>query len=245
MTDADSSRERLTFEIRRQPDDRTCGPTCLHAVYRYFGDDIRLSEVLDGVASLEEGGTLGVLLANHALARGYRVTIVTWDLSVFDPTWFESSAPALRERLLLRSENTPRASARFSAAAHVEFLDLGGKIEFRDIEPALLRRFLRRDLPILTGLSATFLYRDSRERPIDDQPDDIAGEPVGHFVVLTGYDSARREVLVSDPLHPNTLSEIHTYPVKVERVVGSIYLGVLTRDANLVILEPGGTRRGK
>jgi len=244
MTDPDSSQERLTFEIRRQPDDRTCGPTCLHAVYRYFGDEIGLGEVLAQVPSLEQGGTLGVLLANHALARGYRVTVVTWNLQVFDPTWFESSAAPLRERLVLRSEKAANPSARFSANAYVEFLDRGGKIEFRDLEASLLRKYLRRNLPILTGLSATFLYRDSRERPVDDQPDDVAGDPVGHFVVLTGYDPTTREVLVSDPLHPNPLSKIHTYPVKIERVIGATYLGVLTYDANLVILEPGGSRRG-
>ena len=30
------------LEIQAQPDDLTCGPTCLHAVYRYFGDDVSI-----------------------------------------------------------------------------------------------------------------------------------------------------------------------------------------------------------
>jgi len=245
MTDPDLPREHLAFSIRRQPDDRTCGPTCLHAVYRYFGDEVDLTELLRQVPSLEHGGTLGVLLANHALARGYKATVVTWNLQVFDPTWFQSESIDLRERLHRRSEVAPTPEGRRSPHDYIEFLALGGKLEFRDLESALLRRFLRRDLPILTGLSATFLYREPRERPTDDKPDDVAGEPAGHFVVLTGYDPATREVLVTDPLHPNPLSETHTYPVKIERVIGAIYLGVLTNDANLVILEPGGNRRSK
>jgi hypothetical protein len=37
---------RLGLEILRQPDNVTCGPTCLHAVYRYYGEDLSLNEVI-------------------------------------------------------------------------------------------------------------------------------------------------------------------------------------------------------
>lgn len=230
--------ETIRLEIQRQPDDVTCGPTCLHAVYRYFGDELPLSQILAQVASLEHGGTLGVLLANHALARGYRVTIVTWNLQIFDPTWFAPDGPQLRERLERRAEAKADERISFAARAYAEFLDAGGRIELGDLEPSLLRRFLRRRIPILTGLSATFLYREARERPLDMKPDDVGGDPVGHFVVLTGYQPATRQVLVTDPLHPNPLSQVHTYPVQMERVIGAIYLGVLTHDANLIVIEP-------
>ena len=59
----------LQFQIDRQPDDVTCGATCLHAVYRYFGDSFALDDLMAEVPTLEQGGTLGVLLANHALLR--------------------------------------------------------------------------------------------------------------------------------------------------------------------------------
>ena len=32
-----------------QPDDETCGPNCLHAVYRYFGEEMGLGTVIDEV----------------------------------------------------------------------------------------------------------------------------------------------------------------------------------------------------
>ena len=237
MTDARRP-HALDLDIQSQPDDATCGPTCLHAVYRYFGDASPLDALTSEVPSLEEGGTLGVMLANHALAKGYRATIVTWNLQLFDPTWFRESGPDLRSRMRERSQvrNDPRL--RTASTAYEAFLDAGGKLEMRDLSPRLLRRFLGRRLPILTGLSATFLYRDSRERGHDNKPDDVAGDPVGHFVVLSGHVPKTREVLVSDPLHPNPLSQIHTYRVPMERVVGAIYLGVLTYDANLVVIEP-------
>ncbi|MFH1021272.1 MAG: C39 family peptidase, partial [Pseudomonadota bacterium] len=78
----------LDVAILPQPDLITCGPTCLHAVYQYYGDDITLTKVIDEVKSLETGGTLDVFLACHALRRGYKARIYTYNLQVFDPTWF-------------------------------------------------------------------------------------------------------------------------------------------------------------
>lgn len=229
--------EQLPFVIQHQPDELACGPTCLHAVYRYFGDDVPLAEVLGTVPSLAEGGTLGVLLANHALARGFQATIVTWSLPMFDPTWFERDTAYLRERILLQAQAKRDAKLRLASQAYVEFLDQGGSLQYAELDAALLRRYLSRRIPILTGLSATFLYRESRAGN-DQAPDDVLGEPVGHFAVLTGYRRSTHEVFVSDPLHPNPLSKTHTYPVKIERVIGALYLGVLTYDANLVVIEP-------
>lgn len=238
MPEPDSPGEILPFEIRAQPDDSTCGPTCLHALYRYHGDDVGFDEVQEGVSMLSGGGTLGVVLASDALARGYRARLVSWNLQVFDPTWFAGDVDLVAKlRARIAAKEDPKL--RFAAGAYAEFLERGGQVEFRDLEPRLLRRFLKRGLPILTGLSATFLYQDRRERASDNEPDDVAGDPVGHFVVLTGYSKATREVHVSDPLYPNPMAESHTYPVKMERLIGAIYLGVLTYDANLVVLEKG------
>ncbi|MEW6073548.1 MAG: C39 family peptidase [Planctomycetota bacterium] len=233
-----STPELLSFAIQKQPDAAACGPTCLHAIYRYWGDDIPLDRLLAEVRIVKGGGTLGVLLALDALARGYRTTIVTWNLLVFDPSWFTPPGGHLKERLVARAEAREEPKLRFATRAYVEYLDRGGRVEYRDLEPALLRHYLRRGVPILTGLSATFLYRESRERAADGEPDDIAGDSVGHFAVLVGHSSQTRKILVADPLHPNPLSESHIYPVNVERVIGAIYLGVLTYDANLVIIEP-------
>jgi hypothetical protein len=114
-----STRGLDAFEIHRQPDDTTCGPTCLHAVYRHFGDHVDLGKLVDQVPSLAGGGTLGVLLATHALSRGYRATIVTWNLQIFDPTWFPPTRSALRERLLLRAEAKREPKLRVAARAYV------------------------------------------------------------------------------------------------------------------------------
>ena len=228
----------LGFDIQPQPDDITCGPTCLHAIYRHLGHDVPFRQIQAAVPVLDDGGTLGVHLANHALTLGYAVTSYTWNVQVFDPSWFAGGSQAIQEGLSAQSRVKSDPRLQSETDAYLRFLDLGGRIRMEDLEPGLLRRYLRRGLPILAGLSSTFLYRAPRERPEDDEEDPIRGQPVGHFVVLSGYVPRRAEVMVSDPQHPNPLSAVHTYAVPIQRVVAAIYLGVLTHDANLIVIEP-------
>ena len=224
--------------MRPQPDDVTCGPTCLDAVYRFYGDTVGLEHLLREVAMTPTGGTLAVHLANHALARGYRVRMITWNLQVFDPTWFTPGAGDLCRHLRDQLEHKPDPRVQEASRAYIEFLEKGGVLAYDDLRPSLLRELLVKGGPIITGLSATFLYRAKRERPTDQQEDDLRGEPVGHFVVLSGYHKNDREVSVSDPLHDNPFSHTHTYRVPIDRVIGAIYLGVLTYDANLLMISP-------
>ena len=102
----------------------------------------------------------------------------------------------------------------------------------------MLRRHLDHGRPILTGLNATFLYRCSREMPDTCADDDERGEPLGHFVVIAGYDRQRREFLVADPYDKNPLHRHTRYAVPADRLINAILLGVLTYDATLLILEP-------
>jgi hypothetical protein len=222
-----------------QPDDSTCGPTCLHAVYRYHGDDLPLERVIAEVARLETGGTVAALLGIHALQRGYRATLYTYNLRVFDPSWFGGETVDIGGRLTQQMTVKRDSSIRFMSECYVEYLALGGVVRFEELTPGLIRRYLKRDLPILTGLSATYLYGCPRE-VFDEDPgfDDVRGEPTGHFVVLSGYDMARREVLVADPLQERPQFESQYYWVSLWRLVGAVFLGALTRDGNLLILEP-------
>lgn len=230
-------KSRLTLEIQPQPDDSTCGPTCLHAVYRYFGDRIPLRQVISEVEPLETGGTLAVLLGCHALRRGYTATVFTYNLNLFDPTWFAKKVD-LADRLRQQAEAKPDGKLRRATEAYLEFLSLGGVLRFEELRPALLRRFLKRQIPVLTGLSATYLYGCAREAGDHTlREDDIRGVPTGHFVVLCGYDRETRRVLVADPHQDNPLFGSHYYEVSVNRALGAILLGVITYDANLLILE--------
>lgn len=229
---------QIPFDIDPQPDDITCGQTCLHAVYQYYSDQLPLPQVISEIPMLEGGGTLAVLLACHALKRGYSAAIFTYNLQVFDPTWFQSGHEIdIREKLQeqARFKSTPKLQV--ATQAYLEFLELGGRLRFQDLTPKLLRKYLNRSIPVLAGLSSTYLYRSARVHGPDDEYDDIRGEPGGHFVVLCGYDRNNHTVMIADPYNPNPVSETHLYEVDIHRVIGAILLGILTYDGNLLIID--------
>jgi len=233
---------RLRLEILPQPDDTTCGPTCLHAVYAYYGDGMPLQQAIDQTHSLQGGGTLAVFLACHALARGYRATIYTYNLQVFDPTWFARPGVDLAERLRRQAEHKTSERLQLATAGYLEFIERGGQLRFETLHPGLIRRYLKRGVPILTGLSATYLYGSAREYGPKSDFDDVRGDPSGHFVVLCGYEAEARRVAVADPLESNPMAPGRYYEIGIDRVIGAILLGVLTHDANLLIIEPARPR---
>lgn len=234
---------RVRLQIARQPDDTTCGPTCLHAIYRYYGDSVTLARVVREVETLPKGGTLAVLLANHALRRGYRAQMYTYNLQAWDPTWFRGTVPVAAK---LAAQFAHRGGERLEALTngYLDFLRLGGQVAMPELTPGLLRRHLRDGKPVLCGLSATYLYQEPREVGAENRPDDVRGRPSGHFVVACGYERRRRRVLVADPLHPNPPYDSRQYWVSIDRLVGAILLGILTYDANVLVLEPVARKQG-
>lgn len=128
--------------------------------------------------------------------------------------------------------------------AYARFLDLGGEIKFEDLRPALLRNYLKQGVPLLAGLSATYLYRSMREYGPEMEYNDLRGEPSGHFVVLAGYDKMSRTVRVADPLLDNPLAEGHLYETNIDRLINAILLGIITYDANLIVIKPSKEEQG-
>ncbi len=241
-------RRLIELDILRQPDDAACGPTCLHAVYRRWGDPVSLADVVAAVRARDGAGpargTLAVCLGVDALARGYRARLSTFNLQMFDPTWFGDRAagdPArLADKLAAQAEAKGPAEPRLrdATAAYLDFLRLGGEIRFEDLTGRLIASHIRAGRPVLTGLSATYLYRAPREFGPEDDEDDVRGLPVGHFVVIHGYDPARRLADIADPLEDNPAFATRKYQTPMSRLVPAIMLGVLTYDANLLVIEP-------
>lgn len=228
----------LSIPIKPQPDETTCGPTCLHTVYQFYGDSIELNTIIDEVYHLEDGGTLGALLAIHALKRGYKATIYSYNLQVFDPTWFEKDSVFLIDRLQKQMVFKKDRKLQIVANAYLEFLKLGGLIKFEDLRSKIITKYLKKEQPIIVGLSATYLYKSAREFGPNMEYDDLRGEPAGHFVLLHGYNSETREVFIADPIIKNPLEEGQLYSMNIDRVMNAILLGIVTYDANLIVITP-------
>jgi hypothetical protein len=230
--------KNLGIRILPQPTETTCGPTCLHALYGYYQDYVDLETMIPEIPYLEDGGTLAVILGIHALRRGYKAKIYTYNLHLFDPTWFVHPNLDLKKFIAAQKKIKRNKKLRMASDAYINFLELGGKILFEDLTTSLIRGYLELNIPVLTGLSATYLYRSAREIPETNEYNSVAGEPSGHFVVLAGYDQNVKNLLVADPFHLNPVAGSHYYWVNVDRVIASILLGIVSYDANLLIIEP-------
>jgi hypothetical protein len=229
----------LGFDIQAQPDEVTCGPTCLQALYNFYGDTIPLKQVIKEVKQLRTGGTLAVMLGNHALKRGYKAHIYTYNLNVFDPTWFDNSSRKIIQNLKRQMNfKHKRRKLQVASRAYIKFLEAGGELRNTELDAALIKKYLKQSTPILTGLSATYLYGTPREIPQFDIYDSIKGEPSGHFVVITAYDEEKDLVYIADPMEPNPLGKGQVYSVSFSRLINSIMLGIVTYDANLLVIEP-------
>lgn len=226
-----------------QPDDVTCGPTCLKKVYNFYGLTLEVEQVVGEIDRNEDGGTLAVFLGVSALQRGFGARIFSYDLRIFDPSWAALPMRELAEKVHRRIPHLRTATGIRTATAYLRFLELGGELCFKELTAQLLREILDRDHPVLAGLSATHLYRMPRERHdagthelVDD---DIAGDPVGHFVVIVGYEQWGRRFSVRDPSAHVPLSEDGRQVVDAQRLINSILLGDLTYDAVLLEVWPG------
>ncbi|MCF8435463.1 MAG: C39 family peptidase [Ignavibacteriales bacterium] len=231
----------IPLKILPQPDDVSCGPTSLHSVYNFYGDNIALQTVISEIQALEEGGTLAVILGNHALKRGYKAKIYTFNVKLFDPSWFGKGNVDLSEKLTEQKKHKRSKKLQMASDAYLEFLQLGGKVLFKDLTIHLLRKYFESGVPVLTGLSATYLYNEKREYSPDGVTsifDDVRGLPMGHFVVLCGYDNEKQHIIVADPFAANPVSGNNYYSVRANRLIHSIMLGIVTYDANLLIITP-------
>ena len=232
----------IDIQIQSQPDDESCGPTALHSVYRYYGVESDLPELIRTITRSISGGTLAAHLGQHAILKNFDAIIYVNNINVFDPSWFDSepSNAFLINKLELQLEHKFDPGLKQESDAYINFLKCGGKIKFETITPSLLKEYFARNIPIISGLSATYLYNSPRVIFNDHEGDhdDILGTPCGHFVILCGYDDAHRHVVVADPHETNPISGNNYYKVSIYRLINAIMLGVLTYDANLLVLTP-------
>jgi len=222
-----------------QPDDVTCGPTSLHSVYNYYNYDIELGQVIKDVNFLEGGGTLAVFLGIDAIKKGFKVTLYSYNLKIFDPSWRDLPSVEIIEKLQKQLEYKSGKKFRDAVGAYINFLSIGGTLKFDPLTRELIEKYITRNIPILTGLSATYLYQSKREYTNAKNvaiADDVKGYATGHFVVICAI-KPDEKVAILDPYFENPISQESYYEVEFSRLLNAIMLGVITYDGNLLIIE--------
>ena len=177
-------KKTLDLEIQPQPNDSSCGPTCLSAVYQYWSDPVEIQCLLNEIRQLSSGGTLAVQLGCHALSRGYHAMTTTYKLQIFDPTWFKSAGGLgdslqISDKLIKQFEikskrpHVNHASLKIATDSYVNFQKMGGRLRMIPLNEQLIQDAIAVGIPVLCGLSATYLYQKSRERSDADVTDGL------------------------------------------------------------------------
>jgi hypothetical protein len=230
--------EAMQPEVRvsKQPDDESCGITCLQAIYHHYGVEATLEQLKERIEHWQTGGTVSVNLARNALSMGFAAEIYTYNVKIFDPTWKALSPRELEKKLRLRQRKIRSKKQKKVIGFYLDFLRKGGSLRFDDLDEDLFDRLFADRKPVICGLSATYLYQGMRETA-DNQENDIVGQPVGHFVVVSAWDRAARIVTISDPLRKNPFSETGIYRLPFTRFSNAVMLGILTYDENLLVIS--------
>jgi hypothetical protein len=226
----------LPVDVEQQPDDESCGITCLQAIFRYYHHEVQLDQLRQEVEHWQSGGTVSVNLARNAIDHGFDATVYSYNIQIFDPTWRHLPVEALADKLKQRQRRIRSKKQKKVIGFYLDFLRKGGTIKFDDLDEELFNRLFLARTPIIVGLSATYLYQSMRETPNCDD-DDIIGNPVGHFVVVAGWDADSRTVLVQDPLQRNPISKTGTYTLPFTKFSNAVMLGALTYDENMLVLS--------
>ncbi len=226
---------KIQVHVPLQPDDESCGITCLHSIYQYYGNQTTIDELRKAVVHWSTGGTVGVNLGRNALNHGFTAEIFTYNIKVFDPTWHQLPQKELITKLKLRQQKVRSNRQKKIISFYLDFIRLGGKVRFDDLNEKLIQDQFAKQRPIICGLSATYLYQEIRELP-NGQENDIMGHPVGHFVIVSDYDPSKHEVQIHDPLRRNPISKTGVYTLPFQKFSNAVMLGILTYDANLLVI---------
>ncbi len=231
----------LDVSILPQPNYITCGPTCLHAIYRYFNDSIDLNQIITEIPELPTGGTLAVVLGCHALSRGYEAVLHSFNLHVLDPSWFQSKNISLIDKLEQQLLYAKEEKLLYTTNAYLTFLRLGGKIEYSAMNMQYIKNHLQKKTPILTGVNATYFYQTMRDYTVSKDLgiyDEWVGEISGHFLVIHGAKEQKDELYIADPFVPHPISRKPHYSVSFSHWLHAHLLGTASYDAELLAIWP-------
>lgn len=227
------------LNILPQPDAESCGPACLHAVFRYFHQYTTLEEVIQGVGPKATGPVPMVHLAQDAIDRGFSATLHTCHFNIFDPGWKGLSKKGLLNKLRGMMENLSDKKLMNALYAYIHFLHSGGSLLFDPIDQNLFNKYLCCGFPVLCRINAARHYDHQQDGPLDIHPHMAGRDTTGQaskFVVL--YSMHGDVVDVADPYPQNPLGDGHHYPVDAFHLLSSIEADKGTYDASLLVLSP-------
>lgn len=215
----------------------TCGPSALQQILAYYGVKKSLNEILKNF-KMYEYGTWDFDLLSYVLRLGFKAEITTYNLDIFDPTWFKLSRKKLIKKLKSRLKYA-KPFHKQGIRSCIRFLELGGRIRFKIITEKIIKDYLRKKIPVIACFCFTALWKCKRayskktKKGYKSISNDIRGVPEGHFIVISGY--AKDKFFVTDPSYNIPVSKTGKYSVPIKDLIAYI----LMKDyGNICVIKP-------
>lgn len=198
----------------------SCGPSSIKQVLYYYGIEKSLKEIMKGMRLFDKGGTSADgSIGDYLLKQGFKVKIYTFDTRFFDPSWFKLGKKELLKKFR-KCATVFRGFKKYTYQGFIDFLNDGGKIEFKPVSLDIIKKHLKSGRPLLAGVDDSLLYGVKRSRKTF-YDDDIKGKSWEHEVVLAGYKEDK--LFVVDPADTNPFSRDGRYFLNADGLLANIH----------------------
>ena len=177
-----------------------CIPACLQQVFAYYDKEVSQEEILNSLDKPERGMSVPAA-GTFAKRSGFNPTIVTNNMDIFDPTWFDVGSEKLIQHLKEKKSSLDEYN-KSVVEDFLEYLEIGGQIGFDTIDSELFVRSLSNKVPVIIELSSTDLYKKKD-----------SGEIEGHGVVIAGFDGDKVKVVDPDRDNPYDKTGVYWIPI--------------------------------
>jgi len=222
-----------------------CMQTAATQLLTFFDPTVQLDDVINAVPLyIENGEKIGTSpghLAAYFAQQGYKTTVYTFDVELFDCSWNDLTPAEVITQIKKRAEYIP-SNSWLAAYKHVLidgwelFVKSGGNFALPILSVELLYNLLAND-PYLLMLNSTYLNHQAKSRydkPSDKMiPDSLKGRSTTHTVVCAGYKD--NKFLIVDPDPPKGIN--HHRWITQDHLIASIMSAQTESDNMLITIE--------
>jgi len=207
--------------IQQTEDDKTCGPTCMAMIYRFYGKEISRKQILKDLKIEKDETTYTFQLARHFQNSDLKVKGIVSHPDITDFSWRDLSHKELIEKIKEWIPFNIKHRWARSALYYLYFLQEGGTIKITSLNNKIIEKALQNNSLILAPLDESWLWG---KRKISGQAkfDDLKGKTTGHFVIICGMDKDKFKII--DPYPTKKEGKEREYWVDKDQVLASILM---------------------
>ncbi len=218
---------KLGLKPFKQESAEGCGAAALRSILDFFGKNMGEKEIMEAAGGVQKGeehyGVLMIHMAAFAYRAGFFIHAYIYDMGLLKPEWERIGKEELAanlETLKAKFSSENKKTNEDIIDSILQLLKNNQDVKIKVPDKKDIIRFLEKGLPIMISVKAMLLEADSKIKP-----------DVGHYVVVSGYDSEKETFSVVDPFYGNE------YDVDEARLMLAWHINAIESSAYLLAFE--------